>query len=185
VVSCLSALPELCTLRLLLTDETRQPGSFNGALWCQVLLRAALVPQLRTLLISGKARIPPYAEWAALLENRRAALVHAELHMWHRHPHVRRRTPPPPRRIEARLAALVEGGMTVRITTPGYTWPWDAEDVDHFDFGRCFVSLRQIPSWALELIISARHRSFWVAYNAHAVILAVLNLLCLSIPRRI
>ncbi|KAJ7815415.1 hypothetical protein B0H14DRAFT_3476167 [Mycena olivaceomarginata] len=134
VVSCLSALPELRILRLLLTDETRQPGSFNGALWCQVLLRAALVPQLRTLLISGKARIPPYAEWAALLESRRATLVHAELHMWHRHPHVRRRTPPPPRRIEARLAALVEGGMTVRITTPGYTWPWDAEDVDHFDF---------------------------------------------------
>ncbi|KAJ7321848.1 hypothetical protein DFH08DRAFT_818225 [Mycena albidolilacea] len=82
------------------------------------------VPQLRNLIISGKAHIPPYAEWTSLLEIRRAALVHAELHMWHRHPHGRRRTLPPPPQIQARLAALAEGGMTVRITTPGYTWPW-------------------------------------------------------------
>jgi hypothetical protein len=57
-----------------------------------VLLHADLVPQLRNLIIRGKVRIPPYAEWASLLEIRRAALVHAELHMWHRHPHVPRRT---------------------------------------------------------------------------------------------
>ncbi|KAJ7343718.1 hypothetical protein DFH08DRAFT_781251 [Mycena albidolilacea] len=130
VASCLLALPELDTLQLILADELRQPGSFDGGLWCQMLRRAELVPQLRTLSISGKARIPPYAEWAALLLMRRAVLVHAELHMRHRHAHVRRRTPPPPTHIEAQLEALAEGGMTVRVMTPNYVWPWDAEDAD-------------------------------------------------------
>jgi hypothetical protein len=183
VLSYLSALPELDTLQLILIDPTRRPGSFNGGLWCQVLLRAELVPQLRNLIISGKAHIPPYAEWTSLLEIRRAALVHAEMHMWHRHPHGRRRTLPPPPPIQARLSALTEGGMTVRITTPGYTWPLDAEDADPVgDFGMymCFVSSQRIP-WTLRLIISVRHRSFWVAYNAHPFIFTVLTLLRLFI----
>jgi hypothetical protein len=34
MVSCLSTLPELDTLQLILTDETRQPGSFNDGLCC-------------------------------------------------------------------------------------------------------------------------------------------------------
>jgi hypothetical protein len=183
VLSCLSALPELDTLQLILIDPTRRPGSFNGALWCQVLLRAELVPQLRNLIISGKAHTPPYAEWASLLEIRRAAIVHAELHMWHQHPHGRRRTQLLPLHIQARLAALTEGGMTFRITTPGYAWPLDAEDADPVgDFGvyMCFVSSQRIP-WALGLIISVRHRSFWVACNARAFILTVLTLLRLFI----
>jgi hypothetical protein len=110
----------------------RRPGSFDGGLWCQVLRHVELVPQLCT------PCIPPYAEWVALLEMRQAVLVHAELHMRHRHAHVRRRTPPPPARITAQLAALAEGGVTVRVITPSYTWPWDAEDGDPAgDFGMC------------------------------------------------
>ncbi|KAJ7793858.1 hypothetical protein B0H14DRAFT_3497603 [Mycena olivaceomarginata] len=85
VVGCLSVLPELYTLQLILADEMRRPGSFDGGLWCQVLRHAELVPQLCSLISSSKACIPPYAEWVALLETRQAVLVHAELHMRHRH----------------------------------------------------------------------------------------------------
>jgi hypothetical protein len=38
---------------------------------------------------------PSYAGWVALLEMRQAVLVHAELHMRHRHAHGRRRMPAP------------------------------------------------------------------------------------------
>jgi hypothetical protein len=88
-----AVLPELYTLQLILADEMRRPESFDGGLWCQVLRHAELVPQLCTLIISSKARIPPYAERVALLEMRQAVLVHAELHMRHRHAHGRRRMP--------------------------------------------------------------------------------------------
>jgi hypothetical protein len=68
--------------------------------------------------------------------------------MRHRHAHVRRQTPPPPTHIEAKLEALAEGGMTVRVTTPSYAWPWDAEDADPVgDLGVCCLFAADFNSW--------------------------------------
>ncbi|KAF7358725.1 F-box domain-containing protein [Mycena sanguinolenta] len=125
VENVLFALPYLDTLHVWLPER----GSTTTVRCCQVLHRADLVPQLRTLIITGRAPKPAYAEWVTLLQARRDTLVHAGLHMCALHKH-ERFAPPPPAHIEAQLAELAGGGMQVRITTPTYARPWHAEEED-------------------------------------------------------
>jgi hypothetical protein len=80
------------------------------------------VPSAADLIILSRVRIPPYAEWIALLETRQTTLLHVELHTRHRHAHVRCRTQLPLAHIEGQLATLPEGGMTA--CHDAGIWPW-------------------------------------------------------------
>jgi hypothetical protein len=61
-------------------------------------------------------------------------------------------------------------------------WPWNAADRDPAgDFGMCFF--RGAFQLGLGLITSARQHSFWIACNAHASVLTLLTIPCLSIAR--
>ncbi|KAJ6481900.1 hypothetical protein C8R45DRAFT_314288 [Mycena sanguinolenta] len=125
VENVLLALPHLATLHVWLPDRS----SIATVRCCQVLRRTDLVPQLRTLVITGRACKPAYAEWAALLQVRRDTLVHSGLHMCALHKH-ERFAPRPGAHIEAQLAELADGGMHVRVTTPIYAWPCNLEEED-------------------------------------------------------
>ncbi|KAF7354347.1 hypothetical protein MVEN_01123200 [Mycena venus] len=123
-ISSLSAVDALRTLVLLLPHR----GRLNAARY-RLLQRSNVLPQLRVLIITDLARTPVYEPFIVLLQAR-PALVHAELHMRSWDAFVRRNMPPPPAHVEEELAALVDRGMTVRMTTQTYAWPWNAEDGD-------------------------------------------------------
>ncbi|KAK6981530.1 F-box domain-containing protein [Favolaschia claudopus] len=122
-VSCLAALPELETLLISVSDHSVIQR-------CQVLFDPELVPRLRSLVLQEEyTLVPRFDQWLALLRFR-TGICHALLHVWPRHAQERRCMPQPPREIEAELEALANGGMDVRLITPRYQYPWNAEELD-------------------------------------------------------
>ncbi|KAJ6566155.1 hypothetical protein B0H19DRAFT_1257425 [Mycena capillaripes] len=114
---CFADMPSLTTLELIFA------GAGNGissTACCRLLQSPALLPRLRTLIIT--------VSFVALVQAR-PALLRAELHMWSRHADVRRRMLPPGAHIEALLGAgAANGKLDMRVTTETYAWPRNARD---------------------------------------------------------
>ncbi|KAF8191922.1 hypothetical protein K438DRAFT_1830259 [Mycena galopus ATCC 62051] len=145
LTSCLLALPELQVLQLNFSNR----GTLGAVLSGDALHRVDLIPRLHILIIdiASKTHIPTYAGWVALLQMR-PALKHAELHVWPRHAHERRRIPMPQPDVEAQLALLADRGLNVRITTPTYAWPWNAREDDPVaNFDVDVFGPRTLPSY--------------------------------------
>ncbi|KAK6981492.1 F-box domain-containing protein [Favolaschia claudopus] len=123
-VSCLAALPELETLLITVIDH-------SAVQRCEVLLDdPELVPRLRSLVLKEEyTLVPRFDQWLALLGSR-SGIRHALLHVWPRHAHERRCMSPAPPEVESGLERLARGGMDVRLITPRYQYPWNAEELD-------------------------------------------------------
>ncbi|KAJ6566281.1 hypothetical protein B0H19DRAFT_1257534 [Mycena capillaripes] len=123
LASSLEAVPNLPTLELLFSNSCANTAGYA------IMQRPALVPHLRTLIITDVADAPDFAPFLAVLRAR-PTLVHAELHVRPRH------TSPldlPLGEVRAGLEALLHGGLRVRVTTPNSAWPqtsWGETDPD-------------------------------------------------------
>ncbi|KAJ6566243.1 hypothetical protein B0H19DRAFT_1257498 [Mycena capillaripes] len=123
LASCLEAVPSLPTLELLFSNSRANTARYA------ILQDPALVPHLRTLIITDVADAPDFAPFLAVL-HARPALAHAELHVRPRH------TSPlnlPQGEVRAGFEALLQGGLSVRLTTPNSAWPqrpWGETDPD-------------------------------------------------------
>ncbi|KAJ7112486.1 hypothetical protein C8R44DRAFT_741574 [Mycena epipterygia] len=88
-----------------------------------------ILPHLQRLIISETLHIGTYVPFLAVLRTRRG-LVHAELQMWSRHKHIWRRLAPPGPDLVAEFEELSAQGLSIRVVTPNYAWPWDIRDED-------------------------------------------------------
>ncbi|KAJ7669758.1 hypothetical protein B0H17DRAFT_1335698 [Mycena rosella] len=117
--TCLWEVPSLETLKLLFpaagvpSIDTRYRFLHHGD----------LLPHLRTLVIKDTLHIATYTPFLTVLHTRRG-LARAELHMESVHAHVR-----------THFEASVAEGLSIRATTPTYTWPRDFQDEDQDAFG--------------------------------------------------
>ncbi|KAJ6552915.1 hypothetical protein B0H19DRAFT_155713 [Mycena capillaripes] len=112
-ISCLAAVPTLPTLELIWVGR--------GPVLYHVLQRRDLVPDLRTLMITDITETA-YPAFLTVLRAR-PALAHAELHVRPRHADKRARVELPRGEVRADFEALVQGGLSLRITTSNGAWP--------------------------------------------------------------
>ncbi|KAJ7112501.1 hypothetical protein C8R44DRAFT_882272 [Mycena epipterygia] len=125
LIPSLAAASSLTTLELLLPDANPHTISTRY----DFLLFEGILPQLRTLIITEILRIGTYVPFLTVLRARRT-LVHAELHLWPAHRHDWHRLSPPGPDLVAELDELAGQGLSIRVVTPNYAWPWDIRNED-------------------------------------------------------
>ncbi|KAJ6583500.1 hypothetical protein DFH09DRAFT_1360132 [Mycena vulgaris] len=117
IVTCLEAVPSLATLELLFSDHYYKPYGDSY----QLLQRANLLPQLRTLIITDETLHPgTYTAFLAVL-HARSGLTRAGLHIRPSEPDEHVALPDP--EILLQCEDLADRGIVIRFTTPTYTWP--------------------------------------------------------------
>ncbi|KAJ7096940.1 hypothetical protein C8R44DRAFT_683678 [Mycena epipterygia] len=110
----------------------------------QILERADLLPQLRTIIITDAAQEPAYASFLSLL-CAKPTVTHAELHM---RPARADRMVPLGGNLLPKFEALASQGLSIRVTTPKSVWPPDiheAEPVGDLDYDDVFKSFKTRP----------------------------------------